>query len=55
MTNTDFWNSIRSIIDEGFNSEGLAKLRDMQTNSSTDSYYLNDFHRENSMAAHPCC
>lgn len=26
-------------------------LRDMQTNSSTDSYYLNDFHRENSMAA----
>lgn len=26
MTNTDFWNSIRSIISDGFNSEGLAKL-----------------------------
>lgn len=26
-------------------------LKNMQTGSSTDSYYLNDFHRKNSMAA----
>lgn len=28
MTNTDFWNSIRTIINEGFDSEGLAKLEE---------------------------
>lgn len=28
MTNSDFWDSIHSIIDNGFNPEGLAKLEE---------------------------
>lgn len=48
MNNADFWASIRNIIDEGFTPEGLTV---MQNNLSAEGLYINDFHRENSMAA----
>lgn len=35
MTNHDFWMSISDIINEGFTSEGLAKLDDYAEQFST--------------------
>ena len=49
MTNHDFWMSISDIINEGFTSEGLAKLDDYAEQFSTS--YINDFHRQSSLAA----
>ena len=51
MNNADFWASIRTIIAEGFTPEGLHNLTIMQNGLSADGLYINDFHRENSMAA----
>ena len=51
MTNHDFWMSISDIINEGFTSEGLAKLDDYAEQFSTERSYINDFHRQNSMGA----
>ena len=51
MTNHDFWMSISNIINEGFTSEGLAKLDDLQNNSVLERSYINDFHRQSSLAA----
>lgn len=51
MTNNEFWSSVSAIISNGFNNEDLVKLETMQSNSSTDSYYLNATHKANSMAA----
>ena len=62
MNNADFWASVRAIIAEGFTPEGLLKLdcsstseatksRAMQNNSLVGSWFTNDFHRKNSMAA----
>ena len=50
MTNHDFWMSISDIINEGFTSEGLAKLDDYAEQFSTGKI-LYDFHRQNSMGA----
>lgn len=50
MTNHDFWMSISDIINEGFTSEGLAKLDDYAEQFSTGNY-INDFHRQSSLAA----
>lgn len=63
MNNADFWASVRSIIADGFTPDGLQKLDRYADNSSATRWYINDFHRRNSMAAqrevqqmslHPC-
>lgn len=51
MTNHDFWMSISDIINEGFTSEGLAKLDDYAEHSVLEKSYINDFHRQSSLAA----
>ena len=42
MTNKDIWQSILSIIHQGFTPNGISKL---------EEYAENDFHRQSSMAA----
>lgn len=51
LTNSDFWDSIQSIINDGLIQRAWQNSKNMQTNSSTGSCYLNDFHRRNSVAA----
>lgn len=41
MTNHDFWMSISDIINEGFTSEGLAKLDDYAEQFSTGKILYN--------------
>ncbi len=63
MNNADFWASVRTIIAEGFTPEGLQKLDSYATEFISGDWYINDFHRRNSMTAqrevmqmslHPC-
>jgi hypothetical protein len=74
MNSADFWVSVRNIIAEGYSrasspTRSLSRLKVcknstlMQQNSSAEGWYINDFHRRNSMAAqrevmqmslHPC-
>ena len=51
MNNADFWASVHTIIAEGFTPEGLQNLIVMQKNSLAEGWFINDFHRRNSMAA----
>ncbi len=58
MTNHDFWMSISDIINEGFTSEGLAKLDDYAEQFSTsmgavkevESMLLHPYSREQKLA-----
>ena len=43
MTNHDFWMSISDIINEGFTSEGLAKLDDYAEQFSTEKILYKRF------------
>ena len=43
MTNHDFWMSISDIINEGFTSEGLAKLDDYAEQFSTEKFLYKRF------------
>ena len=63
MNNADFWASIRAIIDEVLHRNVCSNWIVMQNNSLAESWFINDFHRKNSMAAqrevqqmslHPC-
>ena len=51
MLNNDFWHSIKQIIDNDFDAKGLSKLEFYADNSSATGWFMNDFHRSNSMAA----
>ncbi|MBO4801173.1 MAG: hypothetical protein J5545_04830 [Bacteroidaceae bacterium] len=51
MNNADFWASVRSIITAGFTPEVCLNWMVMQNSLSAEGLYINDFHRENSMAA----
>ena len=51
MNNADFWASVRGIIAEGFTPDICTNSIIMQNSLSAEGLYINDFHRENSMAA----
>lgn len=63
MNNADFWASVRTVISEGLRPKVCINWIHMQRSLLVGGWYINDFHRRNSMAAqrevmqmslHPC-
>lgn len=51
MTNKDFWQSISTIINNGFDKDGIIKLEDYAEQFFNKQLLLNATHQANSMAA----
>ena len=51
MNNADFWDSIRTIIADGFTPEGMQKLDSYAEQFISGRLVYQRFYRENSMAA----
>jgi hypothetical protein len=51
MNSSEFWQSIKRIAADGFTKSGLQTLDNYAEQFIGTEFYLNDFHRMNSMAA----